>query len=113
MRRDDAAYLLDMLNSAREAVALVEGVSYGEFLHDRRSHLAMLKLIEIVGEAASRVSAETRNAHVEIQWVRIVGMRNHLVHAYFEVDLRIVWDTVQVGMPDLISRLEPLVLTET
>ena len=109
MRRDDAAYLLDMLVATRDAVNLADGLAYDSYLGDRRHQLAILKAVEIVGEAASRVSAETRELHPEIPWREIVGMRNRLVHAYFDVDLRLVWDTVHGDLPSLIAQLELLV----
>ena len=74
--------------------------------------LAILKSIEIIGEAASRVSAGTKEAHPEIPWREIIGMRNRLVHAYFDVNLIRVWDTVQEDLPALIAQLEPLVPPE-
>lgn len=113
MRRDDASFLLDMLVAARDAVAFAEGLSYTQFARDRRSQLAILKSVEIVGEAASRLSAEARELHTEIPWREIVGMRHRLVHAYFDIDLRLVWDTVQNDLPVLIAKLEPLVPPES
>ena len=113
MRRDDASYLLDMLVAARDAVVFADGLSFSEFARDQRTQLAILKCVEIVGEAASRVSAETREAHPAIPWREIVGMRNRLVHAYFEIDLRLVWDTVRNDLPPLIVQLEPLVPPES
>lgn len=109
MPRDEEALLLDMLESARDAVAFAEGLEYRDFVEDRRSQLAILKAVEIVGEAASRVSADTRSAHPAIPWREITGMRNRLVHAYFGIDLRQVWDTVRDDIPSLINELEPLV----
>ncbi len=109
MPREEEALLLDMLESARDAVAFAEGLEYRDFVEDRRSQLAILKAVEIVGEAASRVSADTRNAHPAIPWREITGMRNRLVHAYFGIDLRQVWDTVRDDIPSLINELEPLV----
>ena len=107
MPREDEALLLDMLESARDAVEFAEGLDYADFVEDRRSQLAILKAVEIVGEAASRVSADTRGAHPA--WREITGMRNRLVHAYFGIDLRQVWDTVRDDIPSLINELEPLV----
>ena len=108
MQRDDASYLLDMLYAARDAVEFAGELSYAEFTRDRRHQLAILKSVEIVGEAASRVSAETRVSHPDVPWSEIVGMRNRLVHAYFDIDLSIVWDTVHINLPVLIVQLEPL-----
>ena len=112
MRRDDSSYLLDMLVAARDAVSFADGLTYSEFTQDRRSQFAILKSVEIVGEAASRLSAETRERHPDIPWREIVGMRHRLVHAYFDIDLRLVWETVERDLPALIAQLEPLVLPE-
>ncbi len=109
MPRDEAALLLDMLESARDAVSFAERLEYADFVKDRRSQLAILKAVEIVGEAASRVSVDTREANSAIPWREITGMRNRLVHAYFGIDLRQVWDTVRDDIPSLIHELEPLV----
>jgi len=108
MRRDQAAYLLDMLVAARDAVEFTEDLSYQEFATDRRTQLSVVKSIEIIGEAASRIDQEIRQQHSAIPWQDIVGMRNRLVHGYFDIDLRLVWDTVQDDLPDLIARLESL-----
>ena len=112
MPRDDTAYLLDMLVAARDAVAFAEGMSYAEFVRDRRTQLSILKSVEIVGEAAARVSEDTRKPHLAIPWSELVGMRNRLVHAYFDIDLPLVWETVCNDLPVLIARLEPLVPPE-
>ena len=112
MRPDDAC-LLDMLLAAREPAEFSSGRTLAEFERDRIAQLAILKAVEIVGEAASRVSADTQEAHPDIPWPKIIGMRNRLVHAYFEVNLERVWDTVQRDVPAPISQLEPLVPPET
>ena len=72
------------------------------------AQLAILKAVELVGEAASHVSAEVRDAHPEIPWRGIIGMRNRLVHGYFSVRLERVWETVTRDILRLISQLEPL-----
>ncbi len=112
MRRDDDAYLLDMLLAAREAAAFADGLTFAELQRDRMAQRAILKTGETVGEAASRVGAETKNAHPEIPWSKIVGMRNRLVHEYFRVNLARVWETVERDIPRLIPRLERLVPPE-
>ena len=112
MQRDDSAYLLDMLLAARDALSFTEGLSYDEFALDRRTQLSVLKAVEIVGEAAALVSERTRRMHQTIPWREIVGMRNRLVHAYFDIDLPLVWDTACDDLPVLMARLEPLVPPE-
>ena len=111
MRHDDAL-LLDMLLSAREAAELASGVTFDNFEKNRALQLAIMKAVEIVGEAASRVGADTREMHSEIPWSGIVGMRNRLVHGYFDVNLARVWETVEQDIPRLIAQLEPLVSEE-
>ena len=111
MRHDDAL-LLDMLLTAREAVELASGMTFAEFEENRTAQLAVMKAVEIVGEAASRVSADTKEMHSDIPWPGIVGMRNRLVHGYFDVNLLRVWETVDRDIPLLIAQLEGLVSEE-
>ena len=110
--RSDEALLLDMLLSAREAAAFAQGLDFRVFEEDRRTQLAILKAVETVGEAASRVRPETTAAHPNIPWRQIVGMRNRLVHGYFDVNLRRLWETVQQDIPRLIQQLEAIVPPE-
>jgi len=67
--------------------------------------LAIIKDIEIVGEAASRIGENTRSTYPEIPWADIVGMRNRLIHAYFDINLDLVWDTVTANLPPLVDQL--------
>jgi uncharacterized protein with HEPN domain len=74
--------------------------------------LSIVKLIEIIGEAASKVTDETKNECSEIPWANIIAMRNRLIHAYFDIDLDRVWDTIIDDMPSLINTLEKLISSE-
>jgi uncharacterized protein with HEPN domain len=74
--------------------------------------LAVVKDIEIIGEAAARISEEAQEAYPQIPWVDIVGMRNRLTHAYFDINLDIVWDTVTANLPPLITELEKILFPE-
>ncbi len=112
MQRDDVAYLLDMLIAARDAVSFVSELTRNQFEQSRLHQDALFKALEVIGEAAGRVTEQTRNRHPEIPWPKIIGMRNRLVHAYFEVDLDKVWDTAQDEIPRLITLLGPLVPPE-
>ncbi len=111
MRHDDA-YLLDMLLAAREAGTFIVGLTFPEFKRNRMAQLAILKAVELVGEAASQISPEGKEAHPEIPWAKIIGMRNRLVHGYFNIKLERVWETVQQDLPHLVALLEPLVPPE-
>ncbi|HTT65029.1 MAG TPA: HepT-like ribonuclease domain-containing protein [Bryobacteraceae bacterium] len=95
-----------MLDAAREAVAFAAGRSRDDLARDRVLALALLKCIEIIGEAASKVSPETRTTYAEIPWTDIVAMRNRLTHAYFDIDLDRVCDTIANDLPPLIRILE-------
>lgn len=74
--------------------------------------LSIVKSVELIGEAASRISKECRDTHPEIPWNDIVAMRNRLIHVYFDIDLDRVWDTVTDDLPPLISALEKIIVYE-
>lgn len=109
MRPDDAIRLRHMLDAAREAMSFAAGRSRDDLERDRMLVLAIVKDVEIIGEAASRATAAAQAAHPEIPWAQIIAMRNRLIHAYFDVDLQVVWDTVTEDLPQLVALLEPLV----
>jgi len=106
MQKTDTVRLRHMLDAAREALAFAQGRSRADLDKDRMLVLALVKSIEIVGEAASKVSPETRLAVPGLPWSSIVGMRNRLIHAYFDIDLDRVWDTITDDLPPLITELE-------
>ena len=110
--RHENALLLDMLLAAREAQEIACGATLSDFRQNRTLQLAIVKAVEIVGEAASRISAETRELNPDIPWADIVGMRNRLVHGYFDINLVRVWETVEQDIPRLIVQLEGLVSEE-
>jgi len=81
-------------------------------MQDRLLSLALVRCIEIIGEAASKVSPETRSKYAEVPWADIIGMRHRLVHAYFEIDLGRVCDTLAADLPPLILQLERILSNE-
>ena len=105
-------YLLDVLEAARLLQMFVEGVDWETFENDLMRRAAVMRQLEIIGEAARRLSEETRLELSEIPWRQIIGMRNRLIHGYDDVDLAIVWDSVQNDLPPLIAQLEQVVPTE-
>ena len=112
-RRDDRVSLVDMLIYAREAVALSGQKSLKDLEKDRVVQLALQKLVEIVGEAANRVSQETQQGHPGIPWPQIIGTRNRLAHGYDDVNLEILWKIVETDFPSLIQQLEEIVGDES
>jgi uncharacterized protein with HEPN domain len=101
-----------MLEAAQEAVSFAENKTRADLNIDRKLVLALVKDIEIIGEAAANVTAERRRELMQIPWNKIVGMRNRLIHAYFEIDLDVLWKTITEDIPPLISALEKIVLTD-
>ena len=112
MRKDDAVRLFHMLEAAQEAVSFAEDKTRADLNIDRKLVLALVKDIEIIGEAAANVTAERRRELMQIPWNKIVGMRNRLIHAYFEIDLDVLWKTITEDILPLISALEKIVPTD-
>ena len=108
-RRDDSLRLRDMLAAAREARGFVAGKTKDNLIHDRQLTLALLKCVEIIGEAAARMSEDTRIRHPSLPWVDIIGMRNRLVHVYFDIDLSLLWTTIADDLPPLIKELDRII----
>lgn len=110
-KRDDSVSLKQMLDHAREAVDMISGKTFDDLGKERMLELALVRLVEIIGEAAGRVSRETQDTYHEIPWPEIIGMRNRLIHGYDSFDLRILWDTVELDLPPLISLLKKIIST--
>ena len=102
-----------MLVAAHKALEFAAEPTYSQFVRSELHQNAILKVLEIVGEAASRVSDDTRQAHPDISWQQIVGLRYRIVHTQFEIDLDVVWRIVQEDLPGLIAQPEPLVPPES
>lgn len=97
-----------MLDAARDAVGFARGRSRLDLGFDRQLVMALVKAIEIVGEAATQVSPETEATIPQLPWRDVIGMRRRLVHAYYDVNLDVVWSTVQEDLPQLIAILEAI-----
>jgi len=100
--------LRHMSESAREAVALVNGKTRRDLDNTRLLQLGLTRLVEIIGEAAARIPSDLRDRLPGIPWADVVGMRNKLIHGYDTVDLDILWDTVTNELPALVEALEKL-----
>lgn len=105
-RHDDRTRLLHMLEHAREAVAFAAKRNREDLDADRLLNLALVRLLEIVGEAAARVTTETRGQLPDVPWAEITGLRNRVVHGYDRVDFDVVWATVTSDLPPLVVQLE-------
>jgi uncharacterized protein with HEPN domain len=105
-RLDD--YLDHMRQAATDACAYVEGLQKDDFLDDKRTQQAVTMSVIICGEAAAKIMesyTDFANSHPEIPWRSMRGMRNRIAHGYFDINLDIVWDTVQTALPQLLQKL--------
>jgi uncharacterized protein with HEPN domain len=105
-QHDDVVPLRHMLEHAREACAIVSGRSREELRSNRMLQLALTRLVEIVGEAAGRVSSETQGRFPRVPWREAIATRHRITHGYDVVDYDMLWDTVQDDFPPLVSALE-------
>jgi uncharacterized protein with HEPN domain len=108
----DQAYLLDILLAARKAIEFVSNLTFEEFLDSELHQNAVIRPLEIIGEAARKISDDTKSKYPQIPWWEMIGMRNRLIHEYLDVDLSTVWDTIQDDLPDLVLVIEPLIPPE-
>jgi uncharacterized protein with HEPN domain len=106
MPQPDVIRLRHMLDSARVALMLSSGKSREDLTQDIGLVLALMKSVENIGEAAGKLSDGFREAHAEVPWDRIIGMRNRLIHAYYDINRDILWQTVIEDLPPLIRQLE-------
>ena len=113
MSKSDTIRMQHMLDAALDARVFAQKHGRSDLDADRLLALGLLKCIEIVGEAASQVSPNRRSHHPEIPWQDIVGMRNRLIHAYYDVDLDLVWETIKTDLPPLIAALEKILGKDT
>lgn len=112
MKRDNGVYLHHIRDAIERVERHLAELSREEFLESELVQDAVVRQLEIIGWAARNLSDDLRQAHAEVPWTEIVGMRNRLIHAYFQVDLEIVWEIVQVDLPLLKGQIERLVESE-
>lgn len=101
MPRDELVFFADMLAAIEKIQRYLENITLEEFLEDEMRIDAVVRNLEIIGEAAGKIPPETRNKCSHIPWKRIVGLRNILIHEYFGIDMDIVWDIIENYLPDL------------
>lgn len=105
MKRDYRVYLRDILQAFHNASQFIEELSYEKFITDRKTVSAIIRELEIAGEATKQIPASIKKKYPNIPWSDMAGMRDKLIHFYFGVDMEIVWETVKVRIPEL----EPLI----
>ena len=111
-KRDDMVYVDDILDSLGRIKKYCEDVRKDDFMENDMLRDAVVRNLEIIGEAASRLSESFRDGHKELEWRKIIGMRNRIIHAYDIVDYAIVWDVVKADLPQLEAKLRKLAKPE-
>ena len=108
MRNDDRVRILHMIDATESVEQFAAGRKRGDLDTDKMLLFAILRAIEVIGEAASKVTSETQDASPGVPWASIVGMRNRLIHGYFDIDSDVVWKTVTDEVPVLRRSLQAL-----
>ena len=107
-RPNDVTRLRHMLEAAEEAREFLGGAPFEDFQNNRMMANAIIRSLEVLGEAASQISDAFRGQHPELEWRVMAGMRNRLIHAYFAIDYQLVWQTANNDLPELIAKLKNL-----
>lgn len=113
MKPEDKVRIQHMIDAGTEAVSFIHDTGFKDFAENRMLILSVIKDIEIFGEAASKITTETKLKYDKIPWKDIISMRNRLIHGYFDVDIKRVWNTVKLNLPPLINSLKQIYLEES
>ncbi len=109
---EEQAFLKDILEAARRIISYIEGIEYAAFLNDLKTQDAVVRNLEIIGEATKHLSNEVRQQASHIPWQSIARMRDKLIHHYFGVNLDIVWNVVQDDLAELVEAVESILSNE-
>ncbi len=108
MKREFLDYVEDIIGAMEDVLSFVEGMDYDDFAKDKRTIYAVIRAVEVIGEAVKKIPKSVRNRYPEIPWKDMAGMRDKLIHEYFGVDLKRVWKTVKEDIPKLKPLFEKI-----
>ncbi len=109
--KKDKVYLQHILDAIADAEKFMEGVTQNEFLKNKEKQYAVLRALEIIGEASKNLSPDLKAKNREVQWKDVAGMRDKLIHAYFGVNLNLVWETTKKNLPELKQQIANILKT--
>jgi uncharacterized protein with HEPN domain len=101
-------YLIDILESIKDITDFTDGMTIDQFSVDRKTVKAVIRCLEVIGEAANKIPNNVREKYPEVPWIEIIGMRNRLIHEYFGVDVNIIWQTIQEDIKPLYIAIKKL-----
>lgn len=108
MKRDYKLFLKDILDAIEKIEEFVSGMSYQEFIEDDKTMSAVIRKFEIIGEATKNLPDEIKEKYTELPWKEMAGMRDRLIHAYFGIDTKLVWDTIHMQLPKLKPKIKKI-----
>ncbi|MCF8033716.1 MAG: DUF86 domain-containing protein [Desulfarculaceae bacterium] len=108
MKRDYADYIADMAESAKDIMAFTKGMTFDEFSADKKTQYAVIRSLEILGEAAKKIPDSIRKKYPSVPWKQMAGTRDKLIHEYHGVDLAIIWAVVEDELPKVIEEIEEM-----
>ncbi len=107
--RGDKASLTDILDCIQRIEDYTRGLSYDDFMDDDRTEDAVIRNLEVIGEAIANISKSTKEKYTEVQWGKAIGMRDRLIHGYIHVNYDIVWETVREDLPELKEKIKHII----
>lgn len=109
MKKSDTVYLHHILDAIEQIETYIAGISYEQFLQERLIQDGVIRQLEIIGEASRNLSSQFRDQHPRIPWRQIIGLRNRVIHAYFDINLDIIWEVTQNDVPTLKNAMESFI----
>ncbi len=110
--RGDKEFVIDMFLACKKILKYTEGMSFGDFVNDEKTFDAVVRNFEILGEAVKNISNEFKEKYPEIEWKKVAGTRDKLIHFYFGIDKEIVWDTIKENLPELLKKIKTVIQAE-